>query len=174
MGRFTTIHICPNEEEEAAEGAVQLDLFVPRDEVWEYKVIVTNKRTKAKTVVRFHEGRGAQEGIFGELKSQCQMGNIPCRRKAANQTYLLANLFAHNLVRELQMQTSPPQRRTTLGRATLWTFEKLETLRHGLIQRAGRFTRPQGALTLTISAGAAAAQQITRILSSLRGKPELA
>jgi len=160
--------------EKQLKGPVQLDLFIPRDEVWEYKVIVTNKTRKAKTVVRFHEGRGAQEGIFGELKSQCQMDNIPCRKKTANQTYLLANLFAHNLVRELQMQTNSPQRQTTLGRATLWTFEKLETLRHGLIQRAGRFTRPQGALSLTISAGAAAQKETTRLITSLRGDAEVA
>jgi len=74
------------------------------------------------------------------------------RRLYGNQTYLLAGLFAHNLTRELQMQISKPCRHTTPQRATLWVFEKLDTLRKTLIQRAGRLTRPHGSLTLTISA----------------------
>ena len=49
---------------------IQLDLFVPHEEGYDFKVIVTNKRVRAKRVVRFHEGRGSQEEIFAELKSQ--------------------------------------------------------------------------------------------------------
>jgi hypothetical protein len=36
-------------------------------------VIVTNKLTGAGKVARFHEGRGYQEKIYGELKNQAQM-----------------------------------------------------------------------------------------------------
>jgi hypothetical protein len=31
-------------------------------------------------VARFHEGRGYQEKIYGELKNQAQMGYVPARR----------------------------------------------------------------------------------------------
>ncbi|NOX42562.1 MAG: IS1380 family transposase, partial [Gammaproteobacteria bacterium] len=40
-------------------------------------------------------------------------------------------------------------------RPALWAFEKLDTLRKRIIQRAGRLIRPQGKLTLSMSANAA-------------------
>jgi hypothetical protein len=134
------------------KGPLQLDLFVPISREYDFKVVVTNKTTSMKKVVTFHEGRGSQEGIFGELKSHCQMGYIPVRSWLGNQLYLLAGLLAHNLTRELQMATRPRSRHTTEKRTALWKFEKLDTLATSLIHRAGRFTRPQGQLTLTISA----------------------
>jgi hypothetical protein len=39
-------------------------------------------------------------------------------------------------------------------------FEKLDTLRHRLIQKAGRFTRAQGQLTLTMSANEAVRKEL--------------
>ena len=65
---------------------------------------------------------------------------------------MLAAILSHNLNRELQMATQLPDRGTTEKRAPLWIFEELRSLRHRLIQRAGRFTNPQGNLTLTLSA----------------------
>lgn len=41
-----------------------------------------------------------------------------------------------------------PSRKTTEKRAPLWAFERLDTLRHKIIQRAGRLTRPKGQLKL--------------------------
>ena len=90
------------------KGPVQLDLFEPYVYGYEFKVIVTNKSLNAHAIVDYHGGRGSQEGVFGELKTQCQMDYIPVRRRAGNETYLLASLFAFNLIRELQMQTEPP------------------------------------------------------------------
>lgn len=133
------------------KGPVQLDLFIPYEYGHEFKVIVTNKVQTVKTVVTFHEGRGSQEGIFSELKSQCQMGHVPVRTRIGNQLYLLAALFAHNLTRELQMATAEPSRITTPKRAALWVFDELATLRNTLLRRAGRLTRPHGTLTLIVS-----------------------
>ena len=134
------------------KGPIQLDLFLPYEYGYDFKVVVTNKTLSPKKVVAFHEGRGSQEGIFGELKSHCQMGYVPVRKWLGNQMYLLAGVFTHNLLRELQMMTIAPSRRTTEKRTPLWAFEQLATFRAGLIQRAGRLTRPHGTLTLTISA----------------------
>ena len=64
-----------------------------------------------------HNGRGAQEAIFAELKSQTQMDYIPCRRPAANQTWALSAIMAHNLNRELQMSVDEAERGTTEQRA---------------------------------------------------------
>lgn len=134
------------------KGPIQLDLFEPYEYGYDFKVIVSNKTVRAKRVVVFHEGRGSQEGIFGELKSHCHLDYVPVRTLCGNQTYLLAGLFAYNLTRELQMHTTARCRHTTAQRASLWVFEKVDTLRKTLIQRAGRLTRPHGALRLTISA----------------------
>ncbi len=149
------------------KGPIQLDLFEPYDYEHEFKVIVTNKTLGARGVAAFHEGRGSQESIFGELKSHCHLDYIPVRTLYGNQTYLLAGLFAHNLTRELQMQTQPARRGTTSRRASLWSFETLQTLRQTVIQRAGRLTRPRGRLTLTISATGWIKRRLLQTLASL-------
>ncbi len=150
------------------KGPVQLDLFIPYEYGYDFKVVVTNKIARAKTVVAFHHGRGSQEGIFAELKSQCQMGYVPVRTRMGNQLYLLAGLFAHNLTRELQMVTSPKRPRNTTKRVTLWVFEQLDTLRKTVLQRAGRLTKPHGKLTLTISANRTVRQQLLQYLAALQ------
>ena len=63
----------------------------------------------------------------------------------------LVLLMTHNLTRELQMQTNPRMRITKPERLALWVFEKLETLRNRMVKRVGRFNRPAGQLTLTLS-----------------------
>jgi Transposase DDE domain group 1 len=134
---------------------VQLDLFIPQERGYEFKVIVTNKIIRAKEVILFHNGRGAQEGVFAELKSEGQLDYVPTRTLAGNQIFLLSAVLAHNLNRDLQMITREPDRKTTPKRSPLWRFERLETIRRKLIQRAGRFTQPQGRLTLTLSTNSA-------------------
>jgi len=91
------------------------------------------------------------------------------RSKCGNQIFLLAGLFAHNLMRELQMQTTKPSRGTTAKRASLWVFEKVDTIRKTLIQRAGRLTRPQNTLTLTVSANSWIEKRFMRIFNAITG-----
>jgi hypothetical protein len=150
------------------KGPLQLDLFIPHALGYDFKVIVTNKRARMKKVLAFHNGRGEQEGIFAELKSQCQMDYVPVRTRVGNQLFLFAAVLAHNVTRELQMAASPPHRGTTEKRTPLWIFQQLNTLRRHLIQRAGRLTRPQGALTLTMSGNAAVKHELLHYLHVLR------
>jgi hypothetical protein len=150
---------------------IQLDLFIPHETGYDFKVIVTNKTMAASHIVAYHEGRGSQEGVLGELKSHCQMGYVPVRRRVGNQLYLLAGIFAHNLTRELQMATARPCRHTTPQRAALYTFEKLDTLRQTLLHRAGRLTRPQGILTLTLNANNWLRGRFLGLLHSLKLRP---
>jgi len=146
---------------------IQLDLFEPYEEGYEFKVIVTNKTIKARHVVVFHDGRGAQEGVFAELKSEGQMDYVPVRTLSGNQTFLVAAILAHNLNREMQMLSRPRQRRTTEKRAPFWKFSRLETFRRKILQRAGQFTEPQGTLTLTLSANHAVKKEILGTLEAL-------
>ena len=149
------------------KGPVQLDLFEPYQYGYEFKVIVTNKDLSASTLVDYHGGRGSQEGVFGELKTQCQMGYIPVRRRCGNETYLLASLFAFNLIRDLQMQLEPPQRTTTRKRSALWAFEQVETVRRTILQRAGRISNQSGKLVLTFCSGKNLKQRVLQILEAL-------
>lgn len=128
---------------------------------------MTNKRTKARALLAFHNGRGSQEAIFAELKSQLQFDYIPTRRKVGNQAYALACCLAHNLSRALQMRTSAPARANSPKRACLWVFETIGRFRKRLIQRAGRLTRPHGRLTLTIAGDQETADEMLRYLSAL-------
>jgi len=147
---------------------IQLDLFVPHEEGYDFKVIVTNKRVGAKRVVAFHEGRGSQEGIFAELKSHCQMDYVPVTTRVGNQIYLLSAMLAHNLTRELQMIAHPPQRGTTAKRTALWAFEKLQTMRRNLIQRAGRLLRPGGKLVLSMNDNETVETELLHYLDALK------
>lgn len=152
----------------AYRGPIQLDLFVPQEEGYEFKVIITNKRIKAKKVLMFHNGRADQEGIFGELKSQAQMDYIPVRRWGGNQFFTMAAIMAHNLTREIQMVALPKERGTTEKRAPLWCFHELKTLRHLIIQRAGKLTNPQGELTLTLNGNEAVQRDLFMFLDAFK------
>jgi hypothetical protein len=112
---------------------------------------VTNHTLGARHLVAFHEGRGAQEGIFAELKSQTHAGYIGMRRLLPNQIFLTCAALAHNLCRELQMTVHQPRSRNGAKRPPLWTFMENQTLCRTFIQRAGRLVRPQGVLTLIMN-----------------------
>jgi hypothetical protein len=146
---------------------VQLDLFIPYEFGHTFKVVLTNKSLTAAKVVAVHNGRGSQEGIFAELKSHNALSYVPTRTWRGNQVYLLSAVMAHNLSRELQMMTRPAQRTTKEKRPALWQFEQLATLRRRIIQRAGRLIRPQGRLTLSMSANSAAQNELLHYLDQL-------
>ena len=148
------------------KGALQLDLFEPRDFAYDYKCVVTNKRCSLRKAVRFLEGRGQQEGVFAELKSQGALAYVPCRRLAANQSYMLCAIMAHNLGRELQMRTWKADRSTNEKRSPLWVFEKIQTLRNTFICKAGRFTQPAGKPTLTLNANPIVEQSFQNYLNA--------
>jgi len=153
---------------ERDRGPLQLDLFVPTERGYDFKVIVTNRTIGVRHVLAFHNGRGSQEGIFAELKTHAQIDYVPFRRRAANQLWLLAGLFAHNLTRELQMFGSEPLRTTTETRAAFWPFHGLQTIRRNLLQRAGRLTRPNGQLTLTMAANSTVANEMRMFFNAFQ------
>ena len=153
-------------EPKQRKGPLQLNLFAPYEYGYQFKVILTNATLSARKLLALHNGRGAQEAIFAELKSQTQMDYIPCRRRAANQTWLLAAVMAHNLNRELQMSVEQPVHSTTEQRRPWWSFVHLGTRRMRLIQRAGRLTSPKGRLTLTLSANPAVQEELLHYLQA--------
>lgn len=156
------------------KAPIQLDLFVPVDECYEYKVVVTNMRASAKAVVAFHNGRGAQEAMFADAKQDVSLGHVAVRTRAGNQVYTLAGMIAHNLSRSLQMLSHPPRKTTLSKRPANWTFEKLDTLRHKLLCRAGRLVQPGRTLTLIIGGNDAVRKETQELLRSIEALPEAA
>ena len=161
-GRFVFVRTL---EPRQRKGPLQLGLFTPYEYGYEFKVILTNTTLSTRKLLALHNGRGAQEAIFAELKSQAQMDYVPCTRRAGNQTWLLSAILAHNLNRELQMSTQQPERATTEQRAPWWRFTRLATRRMRLIHRAGRLTAPKGRLTLTLSANTAVQTELLQCLN---------
>lgn len=150
------------------QGPIQLDLYIPQHPCFEYKVVVTNKNTSPRNILLFHNGRGYQEGILGELKSQMQMGYLPTRRLLANKIFTVAAVLAHNLNRELHMTAHPPSRSSSQTRSPRWTFLQAQTVRHLFVQRAGYLTKPHGRLCLTLNANPAVSQKLRSLLQKLR------
>ena len=77
-------------------------------------------------------------------------------------------MMAHNLFREIQMISAPAAQRAMPKRPAAWKFKTLDTLRHRIIQRAGRLTRPQGELTLTMSANSAVQKDLLHFLDAVQ------
>lgn len=157
------------ETRKRSKEPLQLDLFEPVSYGYDFKVIVTNKTLSARKLVAYHDGRGSQEGLFAELKSQAQGDYVPVRTLAGNQVFFTAATLAHNLNRELQMIAEEPARATTEKRSPLWAFQQLATLRRTVLLRAGRLTRPGGALTLTMRPNPATKAQVLHLLEALGG-----
>lgn len=150
------------------KAPVQLDLFTPWDYQLEYKVVLTNKMLSARKAIAYHNGRGSQENIFGELKSSLQMDYVPTRTWEGNKMYLLSAVMAHNVTRELQMLAASPERSTQEKRPALWKFKALGTLRRDIIQRAGRIIRPQGKIVLSMASNDAVKDEMLHYLDAIR------
>ena len=168
LGQLLSFCFFRQKNKKPHKGPLQLHLFEPRDFIYDYKVIVTNKTESAKSVVLFHNGRGSQERIFGDAKNDAALDVLASKRLCGNQVYTLCSMMAHNLSREIQMLAAPPAPRAGSKRPAAWFFERLDTLRHRIIQRAGRLTRPQGELTLTMSANKATRKDLLNFLDVLQ------
>ena len=92
---------------------------------------------------------------------------MPTQTWYGNQVYLLSAILAHNLSREMQMIARKPSRTTRQKRPALWDLEQLGTLRRRLIQRAGRLIRPQGKLTLSMSANGVVQNELLHYLDAI-------
>jgi hypothetical protein len=150
------------------KGPIQLDFFEPMDYEYQYTVVATNKTGSAGCVVDFHHGRGSQEGLIGELKEDLNLDYIPCRKLVPNQLYMAACLWAHNLLRLLQMQRAPSRTNRERKRPACWLFEKAHTLRMRLFHRAARLTAPKNRRILTISGDASTQKEYEAVLNELR------
>ena len=148
--------------------ALQLDLFEPRAFDHEYRVLATNKPGSARSVLLFHYGRGAQEGIFAEAKQHAGLDLIPTRRLHANRLVTLCAMTAHNLGREMQMLAQGRSNYSRAKRPPAWIFHSLGTLRQRFFHRAGRLTQPNGELTLTMNSNPKVEKDLLHLIETLK------
>ena len=129
----------------------QLDLFDPTDGHWEYSAVVTNCRFGLKGLWKFMGGRGAHEKALAEVKSGFAFDTIPGRSYAANSTWQIIAVLAHNLMTSFQIETDARPRHPGLRRTALYVLKSIHTLRYELIARAGLLRRPAGRAVLTLA-----------------------
>ena len=85
---------------------------------------------------------------------------------------IAASTHVHTLIAEDAFNLDPmypmvpSALRALPKRPASWKFKTLDTLRHRIIQRAGRLRRPQGELTLTMSANSDARKDLLYISST--------
>jgi len=129
----------------------QLDLFDPDDGHWEYSAITTNKPLGLKALGKFMAGRGTHEKVLAQLKHGYAFETIPTRNFAANSTWQILSVLAHNLITNFQIALASPQRPASAKRRSLFRLRSIHTLRYELLGRAGLVRHPEGRATLTLA-----------------------
>lgn len=129
----------------------QLDLFDPSDGHWEYSAIATNKDLSLKFLWDFMAGRGSHEKVLAELKTGYAFDTVPTQNYAANSTWQILSMLAHNVVTNFQIETGAQKRGRTTKRSPLYLLKSIRSLRYELFNKAGIVQRPAGRATLTLA-----------------------
>ena len=177
-GFFTTVHLAPwNRDLKVAiyrkrvfhpsAKNFQLDLFDPSNGYWEYSAITTNKCVGLRELWYFMAGRGAHEKDIGQLKTGFAFDAIPTMNYAANSTWQVLSVLAHNIVTSFQIATSAPRVKRSRKRTALFLLKSVHTLRYEFINRAGVVQRPAGRATLTLAKNEATRKVFMRLVDKL-------
>lgn len=129
----------------------QLDLLTPNDGIYEYQVIVTNKRLRPDHLLEFYNGRCAMERQIGEIKTDFGFDIIPTRDYRANSAYQQISLMAYNLIRNFQIDAGIAEpRESSQSRNSVYQFKTLRSLRFEIIHAAGRIVNVSGVRKLRL------------------------
>ena len=112
-------------------------------------------------------GRGAHEKVLAELKSGYAFASIPARNFAANSTWQILAVLAHDLMTSFQLTAEARPRHRTLKRTALDVLTGIHTLRYELISQAGLLRRPGGWAILTLAHNLPARSLFERIAGRL-------
>ena len=102
-----------------------------------------------RTLWFFMCGRGTHEKVYGELKGGFAFDCLPTQRYHANSAWQVFSIIAFNLMRAMQAGTTE-RRSTNRKRRTIRPFQTIQTLRYGLINRAGLLVQPGGRQILDV------------------------
>jgi hypothetical protein len=96
------------------------------------------------------------------------LGLSHLKRLAADQVSTLASMMANNFSRKMQILAHPAVTRAKSKRPTVWKSQRLDTIRHQIIQRARCFSWLQGKLTLTMSSNRAVKKDLLHFMDALQ------
>ena len=113
--------------------------------------VTTNKTLGPKALWDFMAGRGMHEKVLAELKTGYAFNTIPTLNYAANCTWQILSVLAHNLITSFQIATGARRRHANRKRSPIVELKSIQTLRYELFNRAGILQHPQGRATLTLS-----------------------
>jgi hypothetical protein len=119
----------------------QLDLFTPDDGHFEYSAVATNMTLSLPALFAFVCGRGAQEKTLAELKGEFALDVVPTNHYGANSAWQQLSVLAHNLFRNLQLDTGAEPKPRSPKRTYAYLLQSIRTFRFLVIARAGRLTR---------------------------------
>lgn len=145
----------------------QLDLFNPDDGHWEYSAVCTNKSLELRALWHFYNGRGVQEKVIAELKSQYAFGDVPTQSYAANTAWQKLNILAHNLITSFQLATTAEEKPRTPRRTTAFMLRSIKTLRFEWLAKAARVIRPGGRQVLRLPDNDSTRHAIAKIEKNL-------
>jgi hypothetical protein len=145
----------------------QLDLFDPDDGHWEYSAITTNQPLGLRALSKFMAGRGTHEKVLAQLKNGYAFDTVPTRNFAANSTWQILSVLAHNLITNFQIALAAPPRRSSSKRRSLFLLRSIHTLRYELLGRAGMVRRPEGRAVLTLAPNLPTQKLFERIVAKL-------
>jgi len=145
----------------------QLDLFDPDDGHWEYSAITTNKPLGLTALWKFMAGRGTHEKVLGQLRNGYAFDVVPTRNFAANSTWQILSVLAHNLITNFQLALAAPPRSSSSKRRSLFLLRSIHTLRYELLGRAGIVRHPEGRAMLTLAPNLPTQKLFKRIVAKL-------
>jgi len=97
-----------------------------------------------KGLWHFMGGRGAHEKVLAELKHGYAFDSVPGRSYAANSTWQILAVLAHNLMTSFQLALDARPRPRSLKRTALLVMKSIPTRRYELIARAGLLRHARG------------------------------
>jgi hypothetical protein len=143
---------------------LQLDLFDPNDDTFEYMAIVTDSTEwDPKELLDFMNGRSGQENSLGELKSDFAFDHIPTDQYQANSAYLALSQMAYNLSLSMRQDVGLAERRPNTKRTRFLKTWKMTAFRFLVVFKAGRITQRNGKKTLTMGDNKATQELYRRI-----------
>lgn len=145
----------------------QLDLFTPDDGHFEYYAVATNMTLGLSALFAFVCGRGAQEKTLAELKGEFALDVVPTNHYGANSAWQQLSVLAHNLFRNVQLDTGAAPKPRSRKRTYAYRLPSLRTFRFLVIARAGRLTRIGGRNVLRLADNASIRQLYERLEHAL-------
>ena len=133
---------------------------------FEYSAIVTNKKMAGLTLWHFVCGRGTHEKVYSDLKSGFAFDCLPTQLYHEGGAWQVFSIIAFNLMRAMQAGTTE-SRSTNRKRRAIRPFQTIQTLRYGLINRAGLLVQPGGRQILDVGNNPVVQERFKTVESAL-------